>query len=149
MRHPIYVRPITDTEREQLTAGLRSSDAFVLRRYQILLASSRGQSAPQIAAVLGCDKQTVLNAINTFNDRGVAAVEQGSSRPHTTQAAFTAETAAQLRELVHRSPRESGKPARLWTLELAADPARAQRLCGGDWLVDAIERLPPQPGTAS
>ena len=42
MRHPIYVRPITETEREQLQAGLRSSDAFVLRRCQILLASRPG-----------------------------------------------------------------------------------------------------------
>ena len=39
--------------------GLRSRDAFVLRRCQIVLASARGERAPRIAAVLGFDDQTV------------------------------------------------------------------------------------------
>ncbi len=128
MRHPIYVRPITESEHEQLTVGLRSSDAFVLRRCQILLASRQGQSAPQIATALQCDKQTVLDAINAFNARGLSALTKGSFRPHTTQAAFDAGTAEQLRELLHRSPREFGKPTSLWTLELAADVAHEQGL---------------------
>lgn len=126
MRQPIYVRPITATEYEQLQAGLRASDAFVLRRSQILLASSRGESAPQIAATLSCDKQTVLNAIHAFNTQGVAALAKCSTRPHRTQAAFDAETAERLRELLHRSPREFGKPTSLWTLELAAEVAHKQ-----------------------
>jgi hypothetical protein len=37
---PKFVRPLEDAEREALAAGLRSSDAFVLRRCQILLAST-------------------------------------------------------------------------------------------------------------
>jgi hypothetical protein len=37
------VRPLSDTERESLEAGLCSSDAFTLRRCQILLASGFGQ----------------------------------------------------------------------------------------------------------
>jgi hypothetical protein len=35
----MFVRSITEDERKQLEAGLRSRDAFVLRRCQILLAS--------------------------------------------------------------------------------------------------------------
>jgi transposase len=128
MRHPIFVRPITASEHEHLTAGLRSADAFVLRRCQILLASSRGESAPQIARALGCDKQTVLNAIHAFNARGLDALTKGSTVPHTAHAAFTPETAAQLRDLLQRSPRAFGKPTSLWTLELAAEVAHAQGL---------------------
>jgi hypothetical protein len=45
MRKPIFVRPLEDAEREALKAGLRSKDAFVLRRCQILLASSEGETA--------------------------------------------------------------------------------------------------------
>ena len=52
MRPPIFVRPLTDAEREQVEAGLRSSDAFVLRRCQIVLASARGERAPAIAGHL-------------------------------------------------------------------------------------------------
>jgi hypothetical protein len=42
MKQPIFVRPLSDAERESLAAGLRSSDAFTLRRCQILLVSERG-----------------------------------------------------------------------------------------------------------
>jgi hypothetical protein len=45
MKQPIYVRPLTDAVRESLKAGLRSTDAFMLRRCQILLASDRGENA--------------------------------------------------------------------------------------------------------
>ena len=88
MRHPVYVRPVTDAERAQLVAGLRSSDAFVHRRSQILLASARGEQAPAIARHLGCDAQTVRNAIVAFNARGPAALDKGSSRPHRFHVAF-------------------------------------------------------------
>jgi hypothetical protein len=47
MRPPIFVRTLSKEEREALVEGLRSSEAFVLRRCQILLASARGEIAPQ------------------------------------------------------------------------------------------------------
>lgn len=123
MRKPIFVRPISDDEREKLEAGLRSSDAFVLRRCQILLASERGENAYQIARSLGCDSQTVRNAIHKFNrEEGLeAALAKGSSRPHTVHAAFDEQRAEKLKELLHRSPREFGEPSSLWTLEMAAE----------------------------
>src|SRR4029079_11228140 len=128
MKHPVYVRPVTDAERAQLVAGLRSSDAFVHRRAQILLASSRGEQAPQIARHLGCDAQTVRNAIAEFNARGLAALRKGSSRPHRYRVAFDADRREQLRALLHQIPRTFGKPTNLWTLELAADVSFEQGL---------------------
>src|SRR5712692_2018369 len=121
MKHPVYVRPVTDAERAQVVAGLRSSDAFVHRRAQILLASARGEQAPQIAHHLGCNPQTVRNAIAAFNARGLAALRKGSSRPHRFRVAFDADRGDQLRALLHQSPRTFGKPTSLWTLELAAE----------------------------
>ena len=50
-------------EREAVEDGLRSSDAFVLRRCQILLASERGENAYQIACSLGCDSQTARSTL--------------------------------------------------------------------------------------
>src|SRR5262249_51017949 len=88
MKKPVFVRPLTDAERAQLAPGLRSSDAFTLRRSQILLASARGEPAPHIARHLGCDSQTVRNAIAAFNTTGWAALRKGSSRPHRIHAAF-------------------------------------------------------------
>src|SRR5215207_4541045 len=60
MKRPIFVRPVSDAERETLEAGLRSPDAFTLRRCQILLASDRGENAYQIARSLGCNPQTTV-----------------------------------------------------------------------------------------
>jgi hypothetical protein len=129
MRPPIFVRTLTDGERQAQHAGLRSADAFVLRRCQILLASARGERAPRIAEQLGCDDQTVLDALHAFNRQGVAALERGSSRPHhPPPPAFPGERAEQLRALLHRSPRDFGHPTSLWTLELAAEVSCAQGL---------------------
>ena len=129
MRPPIFVRPLTDAERQAVTAGLRSPDAFVLRRCQILLASARGERAPRIAEQLGCDDQTVLDALHACNAHGLAALQKGSSRPHRPPPrAFSDEGAEQLRALLHRSPRDFDHPTSLWTLDLAAEVSCAQGL---------------------
>jgi len=121
MKTPIFVRPLTDDERHALEAGLRSSDAFVLRRCQIVLASARGKRAPEIATGVGCDADTVLRVIHTFNETGGDVLVRRSSRPHTIHAAFDAERVERLRAILHQSPRNFGKPTSLWTLELAAE----------------------------
>ncbi len=128
MRTPIFVRELTPDERKQLKAGLRSSDTFTVRRCQIMLASARGEMAPAIAQFLGCNDQTVRDAIRAFNERGVGALKQGSRRPHATHPAFDNERAKELRALLHRSPREFDKPSSLWTLELAAEVSFEQGL---------------------
>ena len=127
-RAPIYVQTLTTEERAALTAGLRSHDAFVLRRCQILLASAGGKRASQIAAELGCDTDTALNAINAFNQKGLAALTAGSSVAHTIHRGFDAEQAERLRALLHQSPRNFGHETSLWTLELAAEVSFGQGL---------------------
>src|SRR5215210_1441120 len=92
MKPPIFVRVPSNKEREALEAGLRSSDAFVLRRCQILLASTKSERPPRIAENLGCGSQTVRNAIHEFNGRGLGALSRGSSRPREVHAAFDGET---------------------------------------------------------
>jgi len=121
VKPPRFVRPLTDAERQALEAGLRSSDAFVLRRCQILLASARGVRAPAIARSLGCDGHTVHDALTAFEARGLACLTRGSSRPHTSHAAFPGARAEALRALLHQSPRTFEKPTSLWTLDLAAE----------------------------
>ena len=136
---------MTDAERQQVEAGLRSSDAFVLRRCQILLASARGERAITIAKQLGCDDQTVREAIHAFNATGLAAVRPGSRRPHTIRAAFDAGRAERLRALLHQSPRAFDKPSSLWTLELAAQVSFEQGLTpervSGETIRATLKRL--------
>ena len=129
MRPPIYVRALTDGERAQLEAGLRSSDAFVLRRCQILLASARGQRAPQIACALGCGDQTVRDVIRQFEREGLEAVlARQSNRPNHPKTKLDGAATERLGELLHESPRQFGKPRSLWTLELAAEVSFEQGL---------------------
>lgn len=128
MKRPIYVRPLTDAERDAVELGLRSSNAFTLRRSQISSASARGDQVPRIASSLSCSEQTVRNALHAFAAEGIASLTKRSSRVHTDQAAFTPETASQLQALLHRSPRAFGHPTSLWTLDLAAAEAQRQGL---------------------
>jgi transposase len=128
MKPPIFVRPLTDAERDAVEQGLRSSDAYTLRRSQILAASARGEHIPQIARGLSCNEQTVRNAVHAFNREGAAALIKRSSAVHTDQAAFTPAAAEDLRALLHRSPRDFGHKTSLWTLELAAAEAFRQGL---------------------
>ncbi len=120
MRTPLFARPLTEDEQRQIRAGLRSSNAFVLRRCQILLASARGERAPQIARQVGCDDQTVRNVIRGFNTTGLGVLHPGSSRPHRLRSSFTPEGRERLQDLLHRSPREFGKSRGAWTLKLVA-----------------------------
>jgi transposase len=126
MRPPIFVRPLTAEERQALEQGLHSKDAFVLRRCQILLASARGERAPRIAQYLGIDDQTVLDALHAFNTSGLSSLQKKSSRAHRTRLVFGPEQAERLRALLHRSPRDFGKPTSLWTLALAAEVSVAE-----------------------
>jgi transposase len=121
MKPPIFVRTLTDEERKQLQAGLRSSNAFILRRCQILLASARGQYATRIEQNVGCDDDTVRKVIKAFNVHGLKALEAKSRRPQHTSVAFSKEQTERLKELLHKSPRQYGKNTSLWTLELVAE----------------------------
>jgi predicted ArsR family transcriptional regulator len=96
MKSPIFVRSLSEKERETLQAGLRSKDAFTLRRSQMLLASSRREEVPQIAKNLGCGQQTVRDAIHDFNARGVEALMAKSSRPKRTRDVPSTRTAPRL-----------------------------------------------------
>ena len=146
MRNPIYVRSLTASEQQTLHEGCRASDAFVLRRCQILLASARGQQARLIAEALGCDDQTVRNAIQAFHARGLAAVQRRSAAPHQTpHAVFTPARRAQLQALLHQSPRTFGHPTSVWTLDLVAEVAYATgmlpRRVSGEAIRTALARL--------
>jgi transposase len=128
MRPPTHLRELTDGARAALEAGLRSSDSFVLRRCQVVLANARGERASAVARVVGCSGQAVHNILHAFDDRRLGFLQRGSSRPRTLHPAFAPERAEALRALLHQSPRDFGKPTSVWTLDLAADVSFEQRL---------------------
>jgi transposase len=126
MQAPLYVRPLGADERIALEAGLHSSSGFTSRRCQMLLESADGVHTTAIARTLRCNDQTVRNALHDFAQRGLAALQPKSSRPHRTPAVFSEPSRERLRALLHQSPRTFGKPTSLWTLALAAEVSFAE-----------------------
>ena len=128
MKPPTFVRPLSPEERHALRAGLRSPEAFTLRRCQILLASADGQRPKAIAAAVGCCVQSVRNAVRAFHAEGLDCLHEKSSAPKTTHQVLDEAGCRRLRDLLHRSPRDFGKPTSVWTLALAAEVAHAEGL---------------------
>src|SRR5215217_755527 len=143
MHPPLFIRPLAEAERESLRAGLRSTDAFTLRRCQILLASDRGQDAALIARNLGCSKGTALNALRAFRAEGLACLRPKSTRPHSAKPYLTEGHAPALEDLLHHSPRLYGKPTSLWTLDLVAEVCHARgwtpRVLTGEAIRQALQ----------
>jgi transposase len=121
MQTPIFIRPLTAVERQQLQVGLRSTVAFTLRRCQILLASAAGLPPPVIARNLGCTSASVRNAIHAFQSEGLACLQAKSSRPKSARPLLDAVFDQALRALLHQSPRTLGRRRSTWTLALVAD----------------------------
>ena len=128
MQTPLYVRPLLADERATLEAGLRSASAFTVRRCQLLLASAEGQGTTTMAHDLRCTEPTVRHTLQAFHQRGLAALQPQSSRPHTSATIFDVGTCEALRALWHQSPRTFGQPTSRWPLQLAAEVSFAQGL---------------------
>src|SRR5437763_10103167 len=116
MKPPLLVRPISPEESRALRAGLRSPSAVALRRCQILLASADGLKPSEIRARLGCATQTVRDALRAFTAEGTACLREKSHRPKSARPALDGARCERLRAVLHRSPRDFGKPTSVWTL---------------------------------
>jgi transposase len=140
-----FVRTPTPTERQHVQQGLRSADAFTLRRCQIVLASADGQTPASIARTFGCTAATVRNTIHAFAAVGLACLKEKSSRPHSARPILDTAFDEPLRHLLHQSPRAFGQPRSTWTLGLVAQVCYAQgwtpRVLSLDTIRLAIGRL--------
>jgi hypothetical protein len=145
MKPPLYIRHVTDEERAALTAGRRSQDTFTMRRCQMWLASAERQKPAGFATTLHGAPPTVRNVLHACNARGLAGVQRGSNVPIRVEPVLNAEKRAQVRAILHQSPRSFGQPARVWTLtRLAAvcdEPGLSDTILSCPTMVDASVRL--------
>jgi hypothetical protein len=79
------VPALAEAERETLKASLRSPDAFVLRRAQIVLASAGGERSGQITPCVGLTPQPYEIVRRRVGLPG-ARVAQQAKRPHQSGA---------------------------------------------------------------
>jgi hypothetical protein len=145
MKPALYLRPLTDEEHVALATGLRSQDAFSMRRCQIWRASAKRQKPAAIAKTLHCAPPTVRHVLHACHARGIACVRRGSHVPLRVEPVLNAEKREQVRAILHQSPRTFGQPARGWTLKRLATVCYEQgvsdttRSC--PTMLDAIGRL--------
>ena len=147
MKPPLFVRPLTargaDRPSGPASAPPTPSPSAAARSSW---PAPTACGPPQIAARLGCASQTVRNAIRAFARRGPrlppreVRTAPASARPELDDAGCE-----RLRALLHRSPRDFGKPTSLWTLDLAAEVAFAEgitaRPVSGETIRQALKRL--------
>jgi transposase len=125
---PLFVRALTESEQRAIHAGLRSREAFTLRRAQILLASAEGRRPSQIAQRLGCSTGTVRNTIHAFEKESADCLDEKARGPKDAQPVLDEAKADPLRGILHQSPRRFGKARSTWTLDLLADVTFEQGL---------------------
>jgi transposase len=117
----LYARPLTDEERQRLRQSLKSSNGFTVRRAQLLLLSAdEGLKVDVIGQRVGCQGQSVRQAIHAFHQEGLSCLEPKAKGNPKDRRALDDAAREQLRELIRRSPRDLGYDTRLWTLELLA-----------------------------
>src|SRR5215208_5717340 len=142
---PLFVRELSDPERQTLQVGLRSSDGFTVRRCHIRLASARGDTTTVIAQAVGCSPQAVRTVLRGFETRGLAVMALQSRRPHAAAKLFDAERSQRLKALLHQSPRHFSKARSTWTLALAAEVCVEQGVTAErvsiETIRDALKRL--------
>ena len=118
-----FARPLTTDERRALERGRESADAFTVRRAQILLASAGRMGPAEVGRVVGCTAQAVRNAARAFEADGVGCLTAGSHARKDPGRVWDRGRDGDLKDLLHRRPREFGKPASLWT------PASVAEVC--------------------
>jgi transposase len=128
MKPPLFVRGLSDSERQALQTGLRSREAFTLRRAQILLASAEGHRPARIAARTGCAVGTVRNTIHAFENEGVDCLGEKKRGPKGARPILDPAKTDPLKGILHQSPRRFGKPRSTWTLGLLAEVVFEQKL---------------------
>ena len=124
----VQVRAFKPYEGQKLVRWLRQGkDAIAVRRAEIALRSSQGDTANQIAQGLYFSADYVRKVIHRFNDEGLESLKArygNGGRPKTVQP----EHESQLVELALTPPNLTGQPFTHWSLEKLRDVALGRRL---------------------
>jgi transposase len=116
----VFVRPLAHEEAVALKRrAKRTKHAATRQRAAILLASSVGNSVPQIAAMWLTDESHVRRVIHDFNERGMASLdpEYRGGRPRR----ITAEQRRRTVAVAGARPDDQGVALTRWSLPRLAD----------------------------
>lgn len=110
----VYVHALTQEEIGVLKRATKSNNAFKRDRARILLLSSKGYFARQIAESVGCEGRKVRNAIKAYNENGLNALEKGKAKG--AKPKFTNEQKAKMLEIASTDPVKLGLHFTTWSL---------------------------------
>lgn len=138
---PLYAHALTEEERRQLRTGLKATDAWQVRRCQIILMSAEEQlKVSQIAPRVGLSGQQIRRVLHAFNQDGLACLTRQKPGRKDDQRAFDDAARARLREIVQHSPRTFGLETSLWTLPLLAQVSHQEGLTSHEVHFDTISQ---------
>ena len=136
----LKVRELSPEDITALNRGLRSSEAFTVRRSQILLSSREGKTPQQVGMELRCSDQCVREAIHAFHNEGHSCLVAKSHATHKDQSAMDEEGREKLKEILHHSPRNFGQDTSLWTLEGLAVVSYSEGITDRQVSTDTVRR---------
>jgi hypothetical protein len=122
----MLVRELTVDERQALRRGLKSADGFTVRRCRVLLASAGGAGPAAIGEAVGLSPQAVRNAIRAFHASGLGCLTRRPPVAKAPAVVWDRTHDDELKDLLHRRPREFGQATSLWTPALAAEVCHAK-----------------------
>ncbi|HSB08261.1 MAG TPA: sigma 54-interacting transcriptional regulator [Blastocatellia bacterium] len=136
MLQTLFVRPLTQNEREGLQKYSNSLNKEEAARASVILLSAQGKSAAEISQSIGFHPTNVKKWIRKFNDAGLEVISskkrgpQGGPRPRFTPAQID-----ELLRLASTSPAELGYSFRGWT------PQKLATAAVGRGIVDRISHV--------
>ena len=120
-RVPHLARP---ARRRILRKALKTGEALVVRRAQIVVNASAGRTAVETAEVVGCARSHVYDTLTAFQEDGWLALLDGRSGNGNLKA--NGEYQRMVRGIVDQSPRDFGYLRPTWTRELLVAVAAEQ-----------------------
>jgi transposase len=110
----IYIRSLDSMEIKFLKKATKSNIAFTQDRAKILLLSSKGFFAGQIADKMGCEPRKVRKAIKAFNKEGLNALQRGKAKG--AKPKFTREQRAKQLMIASTEPQKLDLHFTAWSL---------------------------------
>jgi len=124
MFQPLFVRSLTEDEKKQLALSTRSLNKEEARRAGVVLLSSEGKTASDIARSLGFHPSNVKKWVRKFNEEGLSGIAVRKRGPREgPRPSFTRDQIDRLLDLAATSPAEIGYSFPRWTAQKLANAA--------------------------
>src|SRR5262245_5450519 len=124
MFQPLFVRSLTDEEKELLAARSNSAARDESWRAAVILRSAEGESAAQIGRALGFHPSNVKKWIRKFNQDGIGGIAARKRGPREgPKPRFTRDDVGHLLELAATDPLTLGLGFEQWTAQKLANVA--------------------------